>query len=36
MENADGAAVSVAPGIGHRVWIDAPARYAGAYVARFL
>ena len=36
MENADGAAVGVAPGIGHRVWIDAPARYAGAYVARFL
>ena len=36
MENAEGVAVSVAPGIGHRVWIDAPARYAGAYVARFL
>ena len=36
MENAEGAAVSVAPGIGHRVWIDAPARYSGAYVARFL
>ena len=36
MENAEGAAVSVAPGIGHRVWIDAPAQYAGAYVARFL
>src|SRR5574343_487088 len=36
MENAEGVAVSAAPGIGHRVWIDAPARYAGAYVARFL
>ncbi|HEX6735991.1 MAG TPA: U32 family peptidase C-terminal domain-containing protein, partial [Azonexus sp.] len=36
MENADGQAVEVAPGSGHRVWIDVPARYTGCFVARFV
>jgi putative protease len=36
MENATGDAVPVAPGNGHRVWIDLPPETAGAYVARFL
>ena len=36
MENASGDAVPVAPGNGHRVWIDLPPETAGAYVARFL
>ncbi len=34
MENAAGEPVSVAPGSGHRVWIDAPADATGAFVAR--
>ncbi len=34
MENAAGEAVPLAPGSGHRVWIDAPADTAGAFVAR--
>jgi putative protease len=36
MENADGEPVAVAPGNGHRVWIDLPPDTTGAYVARFL
>ena len=36
MENAAGEATGVAPGNGHRVWIDLPPEAAGAYVARFL
>ncbi len=36
MENADGQPVSLAPGSGHRVWIDLPERYAGCFVARNL
>jgi putative protease len=36
MENAAGEATAVAPGNGHRVWIDLPPETIGAYVARFL
>ncbi|MBL8440016.1 MAG: U32 family peptidase [Betaproteobacteria bacterium] len=36
MESAAGEPVSVAPGDGHRVWVDAPASGVGAFVARFL
>jgi putative protease len=36
MENAAGEPASVAPGNGHRVWIDLPAAKAGAFVARFV
>ena len=36
MENAAGQPVEVAPGIGHRVWIDLPSDTAGAFLARFL
>jgi putative protease len=36
MENAAGEPAAVAPGNGHRVWIDLPPETAGAYVARFL
>ncbi|MDR0775765.1 MAG: tRNA 5-hydroxyuridine modification protein YegQ [Azonexus sp.] len=36
MENADGQPVGVAPGSGHRVWIDLPERYTGCFVARCL
>jgi putative protease len=36
MENAEGAAVQVAPGSGHRVWIDLPARYTDCFVARYV
>ncbi len=36
MENAAGEAVAVAPGSGHRVWIDVPARYTNSFVARFV
>ncbi|WP_028994088.1 tRNA 5-hydroxyuridine modification protein YegQ [Azonexus hydrophilus] len=35
MENADGQPVSVAPGSGHRVWIDLPERYTDSFVARY-
>ena len=35
MENADGQPVAVAPGSGHRVWIDLPALYTKSFVARF-
>jgi putative protease len=36
MENADGQPVAVAPGNGHRVWVDLPARYTGSFVARYI
>lgn len=36
MENADGIAVEVAPGSGHRVWLPLPADSVGAFVARFV
>ena len=36
MENADGAAISVAPGNGHRVWIPLAAELQGAMLARFI
>ena len=36
MENAECAAVSVAPGNGHRVWIPLPAELPGALLARFV
>ncbi len=35
MENKDGQPVSIAPGSGHRVWVDLPARYTNSFVARF-
>ncbi|WP_234082208.1 tRNA 5-hydroxyuridine modification protein YegQ [Azonexus sp. R2A61] len=34
MENAAGEPLTVAPGSGHRVWIDCPASHTGAFVAR--
>ncbi len=36
MENAAGEPVAIAPGNGHRVWIDLPAAKAGAFIARFV
>jgi len=36
MENKKGEAVTVAPGSGHRVWIDLPAQYTNSFVARFV
>lgn len=36
MENADGQPSDVAPGSGHRVWIDLPERYTGCFIARYL
>jgi len=36
MENRKGEAVTVAPGNGHRVWIDLPALYTDSFVARFV
>ena len=36
MENKAGEAISVAPGSGHRVWIDLPALYTNSFVARFV
>ena len=36
MENADGAAVTVAPGNGHRVWITLAPEWQGAMLARFV
>ncbi len=36
MENAAGQAVEVAPGSGHRVWINIPERYTGSFVARYV
>ena len=36
MEDADGGPLTVAPGNGHRVWIDLPADRPGALLARFV
>jgi len=36
LESADGAAIAVAPGNGHRVWAPLPAAAIGAFVARFV
>lgn len=36
MENADGGALGVAPGNGHRVWIPLPTELPGAMLARFV
>jgi putative protease len=36
MENADGVAINVAPGNGHRVWIPLAAELQGAMLARFV
>ncbi|MDR2838910.1 MAG: U32 family peptidase C-terminal domain-containing protein, partial [Azonexus sp.] len=36
MENADGATIAIAPGSGHKVWINLPERYTGCFVARFV
>lgn len=36
IEDAAGAAVAVAPGNGHRVWLPLPAASVGAFVARFV
>ena len=36
MENRDGAAICVAPGNGHQVWIPLPAELPGAMLARFV
>ena len=36
MESADGRPLTVAPGNGHRVWIDLPADLPGALLARFV
>ncbi|MBK9446286.1 MAG: U32 family peptidase [Betaproteobacteria bacterium] len=36
MENTAGAAIDVAPGNGHRVWVPLPEASIGAYVARFV
>jgi putative protease len=36
LENAEGAAIDVAPGNGHRVWAPLPPSSVGAFVARFV
>ncbi len=36
MENKSQAAMEVAPGSGHRVWVDLPADKQGAFIARFV
>ena len=36
MENKNGEAVTVAPGSGHRVWVELPEQQAGAFIARFV
>ena len=36
MENAAGQPVDVAPGSGHRVWIDVPMEYTGSFLARYV
>ena len=36
MENKKGETVTVAPGSGHRVWINLPALYTESFVARFV
>jgi len=35
MENAAGEPLTVAPGSGHRVWIDLPALYTNSFIARY-
>ena len=35
LENAAGEPLTVAPGSGHRVWIDLPERYTDSFVARY-
>ena len=36
MENAEGAAMPVAPGSGHVVWLPLPENAVGAFVARYV
>lgn len=36
MEHADGSAMPIAPGSGHRVWLPLPADSVGAFLARFI
>ncbi|MBS1144279.1 MAG: family peptidase [Proteobacteria bacterium] len=36
MENKKGEAITVAPGSGHRVWINLPVMYTNSFVARFI
>ena len=36
MENAEGQAMTVAPGSGHTVWLPLPASAVGAFVARYV
>jgi putative protease len=36
MEDPAGEAVAVAPGNGHRVWLELPPEKVGAYIARFV
>jgi len=36
MEHADGSAMPIAPGSGHRVWLPLPADAVGAFLARFI
>jgi len=36
MENTAGEAITVAPGSGHRVWVDLPEDRVNAFVARFV
>ncbi len=36
MEDAVGASAAVAPGNGHRVWLELPPEKAGAFIARFV
>jgi putative protease len=36
MENAEGQAITVAPGSGHVVWLPLPASMVGAFVARYV
>ena len=36
MEDADGETVAVAPGNGHRVWLELQPEKAGAFIARFV
>jgi len=36
IENAEGQAITVAPGSGHTVWLPLPAASVGAFVARYL
>jgi len=36
MENTAGEAIALAPGSGHRVWLELPPEKAGAFIARFV